>query len=137
MDINPYLTFDGNARAALEFYADALEGRIEAVQTFGEIPDMPPMEDAMAARLAHGRVIFEGGTLMVSDTWAPEPGHTFSGFSIQTSWDTPDDARAAFDRLSAGGEIVMPMEKTFWAAAFGLCKDRFGVQWMCNCDNPA
>ena len=137
MDLNPYLTFDGNARAALEFYAEALGGTIEAVMTFGEMPSDTPMDDAMKARLAHGRVVFGDKSIMVSDVWSSDQFKPFQGFSIQTSWDTADEAKAAFARLSIGGTIIMPIEETFWAQAFGLCQDQFGVQWMCNCDKPA
>ncbi len=136
MKLNPYLTFDGTAREALEFYARVLNGTVGAAMTFAEMPE-EDIPEAMCNRLAHGRVVFDGGTIMVSDTWGPESDAKHSGFSLQTEWPTVEAAKNAFEALSEGGNITMAFGPTFWAAGFGMCRDRFGVPWMVNCDEPA
>ncbi len=134
MEINPYVTYPGNAREALEFYAAALGGEIDALMTIGEIPDAGEVSEGYKDKLAHGRIIFPSGTLMVSDTWEGMPHDGFSGFNIQTSWGSVDAARAAYDAMREGGTVIMEFAPTFWAAGFGLITDKFGVGWMFNCD---
>ncbi|MEO9863995.1 MAG: VOC family protein [Yoonia sp.] len=135
MKMCPYLTFDGTARDALTLYARALGGELAEVQRFDEMPEsegkFPP---EVGARLAHGQVRFGGQVIMVSDTMGndPFPGH--HGFNIQTIWNTLEEAKTAFEILSEGGEVIMPLAPTFWASAFGICRDRFGVGWMFNSD---
>lgn len=135
MDLNIYLTFKDNARDALAFYADVLGGEVTDLMDFGEMPgDWNPV---IAKRLAHGRVALGTKSIMASDSWSDDDFKAFAGFRVQTAWDTVEEANAAFSRLSEGGVVVMPIEPTFWAAAFGICRDKFGVEWMCNCDKPA
>jgi len=134
MQLTPYLTFNGQARAAAAFYAKALGGEIIMTQTFGEMPNGAEMDAAMQSRISHIRVQFGDRLLMISDTWDPSVDVPHSGFSLSTDWDTPEQAGAAFEALSEGGEVTMPIEATFWARAFGMCKDRFGVPWMVNCE---
>ncbi len=133
MKLNPYLTFDGNAQEAMTFYAEALGGTVADAMRFGDMPESDHWPGMPADEMAHIRVDFGGQSLMASDGG----GRTHEGFhghSLQTSWDTPEEAKAAFDRLAVGGEVIMPCEPTFWAKAFGMCKDRYGVTWMVNCD---
>ena len=134
MEINTYLTFDGTARAAITFYAKVFGTEPIAMMTFGEMPDGGAPDPALQDRIAHARIKVHGRDLMVSDTgpWSPHQG--FAGFNIQVDCDSVNEAHDVFAALSEGGEITMPMAETFWAPAFGMCKDQFGVPWMVNCD---
>ncbi|WP_342076384.1 VOC family protein [Yoonia sp. SS1-5] len=134
MQINPYLTMNGTALAALTFYADALGGKIEGVMRFSEIPDGTEIPPGQEDRLAHGRLEFAGGSLMISDDFEDKP-ITYSGFNIQTDWPTVAQAQQAFEKMAAGGTVIMPFEPTFWAAGFGMLRDKFGVSWMFNCES--
>lgn len=134
MQINPYLTFNGQALEALEFYASALGGKVEAVMRFSDIPDETEIPPGTEDRLAHGRVVFPQGAIMVSDDFEGSP-IAYSGFNVQTDWPTVAAAKAAFDRMAGGGTIVMPFATTFWAPGFGILRDKFGVGWMFNCKN--
>ncbi|WP_222611795.1 VOC family protein [Shimia ponticola] len=136
MEINTYLTFDGTAREAIMFYAKVFDTEPMAMMTFGEMPDGGPDPD-LKDRLAHARIKIHGRDLMVSDTgpWSPHQG--FSGFSVQVDCDTVEEAHRIFAALAEGGAQTMPIAETFWATAFGMCTDQFGVPWMVNCDTPS
>ena len=135
MTPNIYLNFPGTAAEALDLYAAIFGTEVTHRQRMAEIPDMdcPP---GVEEKIMHARLQIGAMTLMVSDHIeafaGPFPG--YGGFSIQLGVETPEAAQALFDRLSDGGEVRMAMAPTFWARAFGMCTDRFGVPWMVNCD---
>ena len=134
MDFNVYLTFDGTCEDALNFYADTLGGEILMLSHFNEMPEgdfKPP--PGSENRVLHARMMLGGKLVMASDSF---PGQTVThgGFSMQTGWDSVEEAEAIFAKLSEGGSISMPFGPTFWAKAFGTCKDKFGVDWMVNVD---
>ena len=127
--LNPYLGFDGKARQAAELYRDVFGGDL-SLNTYGESGMAPPgYED----KVMHGQLETPAGyTLMVSD--AP-PGMETSGgsdISVSLSGDDADDLRGYFAKLSDGGTVTVPLEKQMWGDEFGMCTDRFGVQWMVN-----
>lgn len=136
MQLNPYVTFDGNGVEALNYYAEILGGKVGYAMTFGEMPDSPDwVNDANRDRLAHGAVVFAGGTIMVSDTAGFEPFEGYKGMTLQVSVDSFDEGAALFEKISQDGDVKMPYSETFWAKGFGMCADKFGVSWMVNCDN--
>lgn len=134
MQLNPYLTFDGNAAEALEFYAKTLGGEVASLMRYGEMPEQGMINDQNRNLVAHGNVTFAGGQIHASDNggWMDFQGH--HGVTLQIAESDPDRAAALFDALADGGEVTMAFQKTFWARGFGTCKDRFGVPWMVNCE---
>ncbi|GAB3233816.1 VOC family protein [Glycomyces halotolerans] len=124
--LNPYLSFDGNAREAMEFYRDALGGEL-IINTFGEMGDEGPNKD----KVMHAQLQTEAGfTLMASDT---PPGMEYrpgQNIAISVSGDDTDELHRYWDRLSADGTVTMPMEKQMWGDEFGACIDQFGISWM-------
>jgi PhnB protein len=131
--INPYINFKGNCRQAIEFYKSALG----AEEIFSQTWDQSPMADSgPAGQIMHATLKVGDSILMMSDD--PNPSAPSSAGNIHLSIGLHDPARAQqlFNNLSQGGTVVMPMQKTFWAAAFGMCKDPFGISWMINCDEP-
>jgi PhnB protein len=131
--LNPYLGFDGTARQAGEFYRDVFGGDL-TVNTYGE----SGMDDpAYADKIMHGQLETPAGyTLMVSD--APPGMETSGGSDIQVSLsgDDADDLRRYFAKLSEGGTVTVALEKQMWGDEFGMCTDRFGVNWMVNISQP-
>ena len=127
--LNPYITFDGNARQAMEFYKGVFGGNLNT-NTFGEFgqADSPDADKVM-----HSQLETAGGfTLMASDTptgMQRNPGDTIT---ISLSGDDADALRGYWEKLSDGGTVTMPMEKQMWGDEFGMCMDRFGVPWMVN-----
>jgi PhnB protein len=131
--LNPYISFSGNAREAMEFYHDVFGGDL-SLNTFGEYgsPDAPGADKIMHATLETD----SGFTLMASDTPSDmefRPGNTMA---VSLSGDDGDELRGYWQRLSDGGEVSVPLEKQMWGDEFGMCVDRFGVAWMVNIGQP-
>lgn len=130
--LNPYLNFNGNTREAMEFYKAALGGELR-IMTFGTFPGTP---DDQKDKVMHAQLESGAMTLMASD---PPPDHTFTTgdtFSISLSGTDEATLTGYWNKLSAGGEITMPLAKQMWGDTFGMFKDRFGVQWMINITAP-
>jgi PhnB protein len=129
--LNPYLTFDDNARQAMEFYRDVFGGEL-AVSTFGEYGDAPNPDGVMHAQLETDL----GFTLMASD--APPGMERTHGDSITVSisGEEAETIRGYWKQLSDGGQVTMPLERQMWGDEFGICVDRFGTPWMVNISQP-
>ncbi len=127
--LNPYISFDGNARQAVEFYQSVFGGEL-AVNTFGEYgaADSPD-----ADKIMHGQLETPAGyTLMVSDTPEGRPYNPGDNMTVSLSGDDSDELRAYFEKLSAGGNVMMPLEKQMWGDEFGMVADQFGIAWLVN-----
>lgn len=136
MIANIYLNFKGNCEEAFNFYKSVFGGEFSHVGRFNE---MPPQEGAAPIPAEDGNKIMhislplgEGSVLMGSDTigeWAPNFTQG-NNFSISLNPLSRDEADRLYATLSAGGKITMPMSETFWGDYFGMCEDRFGINWM-------
>jgi PhnB protein len=131
--LNPYISFNGNAREAMEFYRSVFGGEL-AISTFGDYgaPDAAIADKIMHAMLETG----SGYALMGADTppgMAFSPGNTIA---ISLSGDDGDELRSYWEKLSDGGSISMPLEKQMWGDEFGQCIDKFGVAWLINIGQP-
>ncbi|WP_309111498.1 VOC family protein [Saccharothrix sp.] len=127
--LNPYISFDGNAREAMEFYRDVLGGEL-TVSTFGEFqpPDAPGGDKIMHAMLETP----SGFTLMGADTPPGQPYNRGDNISVSLSGDDSDELRGYWEKLSAESNVAVPLEKQMWGDEFGMCVDRFGITWMVN-----
>ncbi|GAB3565183.1 VOC family protein [Amycolatopsis endophytica] len=127
--LNPYLSFPGTARQAIEFYQQVFGGDLN-LSTYGELGGM---EGAEGDKIMHGQLETTSGfTLMCSDTppgTDHQPGNTIS---VSLSGDDATELTGYWDKLSDGGQITVPLEKQMWGDEFGACVDRFGVSWMVN-----
>jgi PhnB protein len=131
--LNPYVSFSGDARAAMEFYADVFGGSL-TLSTYGEFgsPDAPE-----ADKILHGLLETSSGfTLMGADTPPDMPLNRGDDVALSLSGDD-DELRGYWERLSDGGTVSVPLEKQVWGDEFGMCVDRFGVRWMVNISQPA
>src|SRR5437588_11283852 len=135
MQLNPYLSFDGNCEAAFKFYEKALGGKIVAMMPHeGSTMErqVPPewRKKIMDARLTVGDKV-----LMGSDC-PPDRYEPMKGFSVTLTIDEPAAADRVFQALSPGATVRMPIQETFWATRFGVLVDQFGTPWMINCEKP-
>jgi PhnB protein len=128
--LNPYLSFKDNAREAMEFYRTVFGGKL-TTSTFKEFhASQDPSEDEL---IMHSVLEADNGmTFMASDTpnrMEYKPG---TNFSMSLSGDNEAELKDYFEKLSAGGNITMPLEKAIWGDTFGMCTDKFGVPWLVN-----
>jgi PhnB protein len=127
--LNPYISFDGDAREALEFYKSVFGGEL-SLSTFGELggQDTPNPD-----RIMHGMIETDTGfMLMCADTppgMEHEPGNNFA---VSLSGDDGDELRGYWEQLSGDGIVTVALEKQVWGDEFGMCVDRFGISWMVN-----
>ncbi|HJW47014.1 MAG TPA: VOC family protein [Lysobacter sp.] len=132
MQLNPYLTFNGNCEEAFNFYAKCLRGELALVQRFGDTPGCEGMPASHRDKIMHVRLQLGDQVLMASDNHPDHPFEGIKGCSIALSVDQADEADRIFNELAQGGVVAMPMQETFWAKRFGMVNDRFGVPWMIN-----
>lgn len=136
MQLNPYLNFNGDCEAAFKFYAEVLGGKIEMMMTHAESPMAEQVPPNWRKKIMHARMTIGDKTLMGSDA-PPDRYERAQGFSVSLMADKPADAERIFKALSSGGTVQMPLQKTFWSAAFGVLVDRFGIPWMVSCEQAA
>jgi PhnB protein len=132
--LNPYLSFNGNARQAMEFYAGVFGGNLMS-NTFAQFgaADSPD-----ADRIMHAMLETDAGyTIMGADVTSEMEYQPMTGVSLSLSGDDADRLRGYWEKLSASGTIRMPLEKQAWGDEFGMCVDRFGVSWMVNIGQSA
>ncbi|MCO5112051.1 MAG: VOC family protein [Burkholderiaceae bacterium] len=130
MQVQPYLFFDGRCEEALTFYSQALGAQVTALMRYRESPEPPPPGNALAGdKIMHANLQIGATQIMASDGQRPGEG-LFKGFSLSITAATDAQARRLFDALADGGHIQMPFGPTFFATAFGMVADRFGVGWM-------
>jgi PhnB protein len=131
--LNPYISFPGTARDAMEFYERVFGGTL-TLNTFGDLggQDAPNPDQIMHAMLETA----SGFTLMGSDTppgMEHDPGNTIA---ISLGGHDGDELRGYWNQLSEGGTVTMPLEQQMWGDEFGMCTDRFGIAWMVNIAGP-
>ena len=128
--LNPYISFDGNAEEAMNFYHSIFGGQL-VVNHFSDYASDD--EGETPEGVMHAMLTMDSGrTLMGADT---PPGMEFepsSRISISLSGDDETELRSFWDGLTAGGEIAMPLEPQMWGDTFGMVTDRFGIDWMVN-----
>ena len=133
MQLNSYLTFNGQCEAAFKFYEKCLGGKILMMMTYGD----SPLERTDIARLARRK--FLHATLVVGESELggsdapPERYKKPQGFSVTLNLDDTAEAERIFRTLAENGVIQMPLQETFWARRFGMLVDQFGTPWMINC----
>jgi PhnB protein len=126
--LNPYLNFNGNARAAMEFYRDVFGGEL-AVTMFADFGTEGPD----AERVMHSQLESDAGyTLMAADVMSTMEYQPMAGASVSISGDDSEVLHRYFEQLADGGTVTMPMAKQAWGDEFGMCVDRYGVPWLVN-----
>jgi PhnB protein len=131
MGIEPYLFFNGRCDEAVEFYKKALGAEVLMLMRYKESPEPPPPGMVPAGwdnKIMHTSLRIGNANLMASDGCSD--GVNFQGFSLSLTVTNEAEAKRAFTALSDGGQVQMPLGKTFWSPCFGMVADRFGVGWM-------
>lgn len=144
MTLQTYLFFDGRAEEALEFYRRTLGAEVTMLMRFKDNPEPPKPGDAQGCgpggmpdpdKVMHAAFKIGDTTVMASDGMcAGKP--SFQGFSLVLNARGETEARRLFDALAEGGQVQMPLARTFFSPAFGMVADRFGVSWMVIVEAP-
>ena len=131
--LNPYISFDGNARQAMEFYERVFGGTLE-LRTFGEYG---AQDSADADKIMHGQLETGSGfTLMGADTPPGMEHSAGNNIAVSLSGEDADELRGYWESLSDGGTVSVPLEKQMWGDEFGMCMDQFGIGWLVNIGQP-
>lgn len=127
--LQPYLFFDGRCEEAIEFYRDALGAEVTMLMRFRDNPEPGACAPEDGNKVLHANLRIGDFTLLASDGRC-EVKPAFQGFALSLT--LPDEAQAErlFGSLADGGQVQMPLAKTFFASRFGMVTDRFGVCWM-------
>jgi len=134
MQVQAYLFFDGRCEEAVEFYKNALGAKVEMLMRFKEAPDPPPpgmVPPGFENKVMHTSLRI-GETVVMASDGCTEGNPSFKGFSLSLAVEKAADADRLFAALADGGQVQMPLGKTFWSPRFGMVTDRFGVGWMIN-----
>lgn len=129
--IEPYLFFNGRCEEAVKFYQKALGAELQMMMRYKESPEPPPpgmTPPNWGDKIMHATMKIGATVVMASDGCGEKTG--FEGFSLSISVHTEAEAKNVFTSLSEGGQVKMPLGKTFWSPCFGMTQDKFGIGWM-------
>jgi PhnB protein len=130
--LNPYISFNGNAREAMEFYHSVFGGEL----AFSTFADFGNTDESVAQLVMHSRLDTPAGyTLMAADLMPGMPVTSGSTITVSLTGDD-DELRTYFDKLAEGGTITVALEKQVWGDEYGQVTDKFGVAWMVNIGQP-
>ncbi len=136
MQINPYLSFNGQCEAAFTFYQECFGGQLGAIFRYAGSPMADQAPPDWQDKIMHGSVTVANQVLMGADI-VPDQYEEPKGFSLSIQITSTADAERIFRDLARDGTIMVPLEKTFWADRFGVVVVRFGIQWLVNCEGSA
>jgi PhnB protein len=129
MNVQPYLSFEGRCDEAIEFYEKSLGAKVDMLMRFKECPDQSMVSPGSAEKVMHAALRVGDTQILMSDGRC-QGGPNFNGFSLAVSAESDADAERMFNALADGGQVRMPLAKTFFSSRFGMVADRFGVGWM-------
>ena len=129
MQVQSYLFFDGRCEEAIDFYKKTLGAEVGMLMRWKDSPDKSMCTPSNENKVMHASLKIGETRVMASDgrnTGNPE----FKGFALSVNAKDEADADRLFNSLSAGGNVMMPLGKTFFSSRFGMTTDKFGVNWM-------
>jgi len=132
MNVESYLFFNGFCEEALDFYKGAIGAQVHALLRMKESPEPPPpgvIPDGSEEKVMHALIQVGDTKIMASDGMC-SGGTNFQGFALSLNVQDAAQAERFYNALLEGGEVKMPLGKTFWSPCFGMVCDKFGVTWM-------
>ncbi len=129
--VNPYLFFSGNCRKSMDFYQGILGGKLDIMPFEGSPLDV---SSAYKQRVMHGNLMIGNISIMASDGMPGQEIVKGGMTSVSLNFNDVEEAETVFNSLSEGGKISMAFQETFWGAKFGSFTDKFGIDWMVNCE---
>ncbi|MFT9846977.1 VOC family protein [Aneurinibacillus sp. REN35] len=131
LGINSYLVSDGKGQEAVTFYENALDAKVLALRTFGDMPENPehPLPAEAKDRVLHAHLKVGNTDLMLSDLFPGQPHQIGSQVTIAININNVEKSREVFEKLQEDGQIIAPLHETFWSPLYGQVTDKFGVTW--------
>ncbi len=132
MLVQPYLSFEGRAEEAIEFYKTAVGAKVTMLMRNSESPDKPPpgmIPPGSEQKIMHSALTIGESVVMVTDGMVSGKPK-FDGISLSLTAKDDAEAKKLFNNLADGGQVSLPLNKTFFASSFGMVADKFGVGWM-------
>jgi PhnB protein len=130
-----YLYFDGNCKEALPWYQQIFDGKVSELVHYGKSP--MAVEEMYKERIMHAKLSFGEITMMLSDAMPSQQVSFGSNLFMSLDFDSLQKMEEVFEKISKGGNVLMPLKDMFWGARFGMVKDRFEVNWMFNFNHEA
>ncbi len=133
--VNIYLNFNGNTEEAFNFYKSVFGGEFTSLQRFKDTPEADKLPENDRDKIMHVALPIGNGSILMATDALESMGQKLTlgnNYHISVQAETEAEADQIFNRLSADGEVVMPLTKMFWGDYFGMTTDKFGVQWMVN-----
>ncbi len=137
ISVNPYLNFNGNTEEAFNFYRSVFGGEFIVLQRFKDTPEKDSVATNDQDKIMHIALpIGEANILMATDALesAGQSLTTGNNMHLSISTDSNEETKRIFNALSAGGRVTVPLDKTFWGSYFGMCTDKYDIQWMVSND---
>ena len=128
MSLDVFLTFNGECRSALEFYAQVFNQKPDQVMTFGQNPDSSAEEDK--DKILYACIPIQGCNVMFSDCSSDSAFIKGNNISLTIGLDDEEEIKKTFNKLTEGGKIGMKLGKTFFSELFGMVTDKFGINWQ-------
>jgi PhnB protein len=132
MELNVYLNFNGDCEEALNYYKEALNGTIQHISYFKDAP--MPSPETHKNKVMHATLSFGSSVIMASDGMPDHKIKFGENVSLNLNFTEEAEMEKVYKKMASGGKEVMPLQDTFWGARFGMCVDKFGVNWMFNCE---
>jgi PhnB protein len=132
--LSPYIHLNRTAEEAIRLYESALGAKIANLMRYRDAPPGMNMPAEAADLIMHSELRIGEGAVMVSDAMPGRPASAESNIQIALNFTQLDGMASAFDALADGGAVIMPLHDAFWGAKFGIVTDRYGVQWLFNCE---
>jgi len=135
--LNPYLNFKGNTEEAFNFYKSVFGGEFITIQRFKDTPEGPKFSAADQEKIMHIALPIGNGNILMATDAVESMGQKLevgNNVHLSLSTESEEETKRIFNAISADGKITIPLDKMFWGAYFGMCTDKFGVQWMVNYD---
>jgi PhnB protein len=139
MKLNPYLMFNGNCKAAFDYYGKHLGAKLVMSMTYADAPpqreqaQQPGCQPTASDKIMHARIELGDSVIMGSDS-PPERFEAPAGMFVNLNTKDAKEAERFYAALADQGQVIMPIGETFWAHRFGMLRDQFGIPWMINCE---
>lgn len=133
--VQPYITLYGRCEEALEFYTRAIGAQVDVMMRFKDAPEPPPpgmLPEGYEEKIMHASFRVGDSVIMAADGCSSQSEEKPQGYSLAIQIANEAEANRYFDALKEGGEVTMPLGKTFWSPRFGMLTDKFGIGWMVN-----